>query len=367
MNKSNNSIIKGLAFDLGRVLFDFDYQKFLSKIEDKIKISTHEIMDFLYHDRFVEDFEKGLIFAEDFYKIFKDKTRLALNYEDFIPLWCDIFTLNSGTLSLIKCLKPLYKVFLISNINRVHFQFLKQGYPDIFSLFDEQILSFELKCTKPSKKIYDRLVSKSGLSRNELVYIDDRVDLIEEAKKQSLNCITFKDIEQCKKELLKFGVYILSCDETDTFNRLKEFLSFKDSALLGLGNRLRQDDALGPGLIDSLKEKVNLRLFNSGLSPENISLKEYRQAKKLLVIDSSKVLDGTFNVASLDEVLSLNPLSTHTSLIFFDFLKKELNLDILFLLVKAESFEVKEELTDCVAFSKQILEQFFLRNFSKIV
>ncbi|MBN2120616.1 MAG: HAD family phosphatase [Candidatus Omnitrophica bacterium] len=205
MEIRNTNGLKALAFDLGRVLFDFDYNIALNKIKDKMSVSGEEVIQALFYENFADDFERGLVSGYDFYSHFKEKTSLNLDYRSFVPVWCDIFTLKEDSFSLLKSLSAIYKTFLISNINELHYQFLKKRYPQVFSLFEAEILSFQVKYTKPARQIYDILISKAGVNKEELVYIDDRADLIEEANRQGLNCIQFTDVEQCKKELLSFG------------------------------------------------------------------------------------------------------------------------------------------------------------------
>ena len=203
--------MKAIAFDLGRVLFDFDYDIALDKIRDKIQVSPQEIIYSFFYEDFTLDFERGTVSALDFYHKFKDKTGLSLGYDEFVPVWCDIFSLKEETISLVKYLKPFYRVFLISNINELHYNFLKERHPDVFSLFEEEILSFAVKAVKPEPEIYNILLSKAACGRRELVYIDDRADLIASARSQGLNCIQFQDIDQCRQELSDFGVRVPSC------------------------------------------------------------------------------------------------------------------------------------------------------------
>jgi len=356
--------MKVIAFDLGGVIFDFDYNIALDKIEDKIRIAKQDIINALFHDDFAEDFERGLVSPRDFYFKFRDKTGLALSYDEFVPVWCDIFTLNRDSLSLIKSLKPFYKIVLISNLNILHYQFLSGRHPEVFSLFDRQVLSFKVKSTKPSKEIYDFLLSTSVVKKEELIYIDDRADLIEEAAKQGFNCIRFEDSEQCGKELKESGCYLPLDGELYTFRRVKEFLSSAKTALIGLGNNLREDDSVAVKLLTSLKGKIALKIFTPELAPENIPLREFNNIERLLAIDATRIIDDNYKAVELSDIFSLNPFSTHTSFVFFDFLKKELNLDILFLLVKAEGFDVKEGLSVQTERRKNVLEQFFLKNFS---
>jgi len=201
--------IKVIAFDLGRVLFNFDYNIAFNKIAEKMDVSAEAVLRALFIENFAEDFEAGKVGPDEFYFRFKRKTGLSLSYKEFIPVWCDIFTLNDGTVSLIKKLKTAYKIFLISNINILHYGFLKSGYPEVFSLFDGQVLSFLSGEVKPSPLIYKELLEKSSCRKESLVYIDDREDLISSARGQGFKSVQFVNTEQCIEGLASLGINTL--------------------------------------------------------------------------------------------------------------------------------------------------------------
>lgn len=208
--------MKCFAFDLGKVLFDFDYNIALKKIETRIKVPPEEIINHLFLNDFASDFEKGLISAYDFYEKFKSAFKLSATYEEFINNWCDIFSLKRDVASLVKKLSCIYPVYLISNINELHFEHLYKNYPEIFSLFDELILSYKVKALKPEKEIYQLLKEKSGCEYGDIIYIDDRLDLICEAKKLNLKCIHFTSCSALKKTLNSMGLIIAAADSADS-------------------------------------------------------------------------------------------------------------------------------------------------------
>jgi putative hydrolase of the HAD superfamily len=183
--------MKVFAFDLGNVLFDFDYTIALKKIEDRLGVSVEKIIEEFYHHDFTLPFEKGLISGHDFYLDFK-KTFLAdFDYQEFIDIWCKIFSPIPEVVDLVKRLKSKYPIYLISNINQLHFDHLHKEHPQIFSLFDGLILSFKVKSIKPEIKIYEALKEAAGVEFKDIVYIDDRADLIEAAKRLDLQSLQF--------------------------------------------------------------------------------------------------------------------------------------------------------------------------------
>jgi len=200
--------MKCLAFDLGRVLFDFDYNIALDKIKDKIAVSPQDIINALFYKDFGTDFEKGLISPENFFKKFVEEFGADINYSEFVKIWCEMFWPKNDMIDLVKKLRTAYRVYLISNINELHFNYLKENYPDVFSFFEGLVLSFKVKAVKPEIEIYRELKNISGCPYGNIVYIDDRNDLVDEAKCFGLNCIKFDSFRQLVGELKKYDVFI---------------------------------------------------------------------------------------------------------------------------------------------------------------
>ena len=199
---------KVLAFDLGRVLFDFDYNIALEKIKDKIGIPVQEVIRELFENDFGLSFEKGEVSPDEFYSQFKNTFKATLSYEYFIDVWCKIFSPKKDMIDLVKSFKGRYPLYLISNINELHFEYLFKEYQEVFSLFNELILSFKVKSVKPEKKIYQVLKDTAGVGFEDIIYIDDRNDLITKAKDYSLQCLQFTSFNQLIKDLKNLGISV---------------------------------------------------------------------------------------------------------------------------------------------------------------
>ena len=197
---------KVFAFDLGGVLLGFDYNIALSKIKDRMGVSVDKVIEELYCNNFGLSFEKGLLSSEQFYFNFQDSFKSSLTYAEFADIWCDIFFAQDEIINLAKTLKSNYPVFLISNINQLHFDYILKKFPQVFSLFDELILSFEVRAVKPEKEIYEALKKKAKTEFKDIIYIDDRPDLIVAAKKLNLQTIQFTSYNQLLKDLKRLNI-----------------------------------------------------------------------------------------------------------------------------------------------------------------
>jgi glucose-1-phosphatase len=202
-----------LAFDLGRVIFDFDYNIALKRLDGRININSEEVLDLIDKNHFGLHFEKGLVSPQEFYKEFKRDFKAKISYEEFKSIWSEIFSPKEDVISLVDQLKNKYPVFLISNINQLHYEYLSSHYPQVFTLFKRLILSYQVRSVKPEPAIYQELQRVAGVPYSQIVYIDDRADLVAAASRLGMRCIQFTTYDKLLNDLNKAGVEVVRMTE----------------------------------------------------------------------------------------------------------------------------------------------------------
>ena len=196
-----------LAFDLGNVICPFDYKIAFARTGTRMEASGERVLQALFYEEFGSDYERGLLSTAEFYEKARSSFGFSLSLDDFKDIWSDIFSLNEGTVSLLRALKEKgHSLYMLSNICELHHEFLLKKFPGAFEHFNDLILSYQAGAIKPEKKIYDVLCERSANSPENIIYIDDRIDLIEASRKMGFKAVLFKDITQCERELSAYGV-----------------------------------------------------------------------------------------------------------------------------------------------------------------
>ena len=98
-------------------------------------------------------------------------------------------------------------VYILSNYGKKTFELTKDTALDFLPLTDGAIFSYTVKQIKPDIEIYETLLNQYQLKPEECVFIDDRMENIEGAKKAGIHGICFETIEQVKEDLKKYNVY----------------------------------------------------------------------------------------------------------------------------------------------------------------
>lgn len=202
-------MIKGFIFDLGNVLINFNHNIAVSRIAPLAKNFNLEAAYQLFFDsNFTRAFEEGKIMPFEFYMQIKKILQCDIPYDDFVKIWNEIFYFseeNAFILAMAQELKRDFPILVLSNINKLHYDYLKEKFPFVFD-FTYKILSFEINLIKPDTAIYKRALSFLGTKPDETIYIDDRRDLIEAASKLGIHSIHFKNTKDLFDELTILGI-----------------------------------------------------------------------------------------------------------------------------------------------------------------
>lgn len=206
----NNKKIKGIIFDLGNVLLDFNHMSAAERLSGFTDKSGREIYELFFDSPVTGLFEEGKISGEEFFLQVKKMLNLKIPYQEFVPVWNEIFCFtnkNQQVYNLACFLKKSYRIALLSNINFLHLEYIKRTFP-ILDAFHDCLASCELGARKPQPEIYLKTLKIMGTLPEETFYTDDRAELVSEAKNLGINAVVFTGVEQLKKDFIIAGVKV---------------------------------------------------------------------------------------------------------------------------------------------------------------
>ncbi|MBI5192342.1 MAG: HAD family phosphatase [Nitrospirae bacterium] len=194
-------MIKLIIFDLGKVILDFsrmDIAKGLAGCSTLIQYQNPDnILAYLFDTGYeiIIQYEEGRITSQEFFKHASEVFGLDMSYERFKSVWSEIFVENDGVADLIELLKKDFPLFLLSNTNELHFEYIKKQFPVVHK-FDECILSYRIGKMKPHPDIYMEALNRGNASPEETIYIDDIGEYVAAAQDMGINAVEFKSVEQ---------------------------------------------------------------------------------------------------------------------------------------------------------------------------
>jgi len=202
--------IKSIIFDWGGVLIEDPLPGLMQYCADALGVSKEEYIQ--AHNKFADDFTRGIISEKTFWG--KVCGELGKPLPKTPSLWGNAFRAvyrpRADMFSLVLSLhKAGYETALLSNTEVSSVQFFHEQYhgqDGRGTMFDVLVFSCAEGTMKPERKIYEIAVKQLSSRPEQTIFIDDKQEFINAAKQVGINTILFKNIEQLKNELARFGM-----------------------------------------------------------------------------------------------------------------------------------------------------------------
>lgn len=208
-------MIKNLLFDLGGVIMDLDRDRCVRAFE---RLGMKDADDFLgvYGQKgaFLA-LESGEIDADEFHSQVRPMIYRENVSDEEIDAAFNEFLIGIPVhrLESLRELRRDYKVYLLSNTNpimvngKIAEEFRKEG-REMADYFDGIFTSYEAKCCKPGKAIFDYTEKVGGLNPSETLFFDDSQSNVDAARSYGFNSVLVRPgdefttlLEEFKKNL----------------------------------------------------------------------------------------------------------------------------------------------------------------------
>ena len=171
--------IKNIVFDLGGVLVDLDFKAAINGLQEAGFANVKEQLLAFDRGGIFQKFEVGEITADEFRTAIRENSTVTLTDEEVDNLWnLMLLEIPREKLELILELRSKYMVYLLSNTNAIHWDYVcknafnYRGFR-MEDYFEETFLSFEMHLAKPDKAIFEKVLSEANLLPEETLFIDD--------------------------------------------------------------------------------------------------------------------------------------------------------------------------------------------------
>ncbi|MGJ1432926.1 HAD family hydrolase [Sphingobacterium spiritivorum] len=186
--------VKNIILDYGNVIFMIDFMRAQEAFTALGIKNVDQFFAHKGHAPLFDAFEKGEITAEAFRQGIRDTADVPhLSDEQIDAAWNALLIgVPEGNHELLLELKGKYRLFLLSNNNEIHYQwildYLKREYQleDNTSFFEKDYYSHLMKMRKPNADIFEYVLNTHDLNPEETVFIDDSPQHLDTAAKLGL-------------------------------------------------------------------------------------------------------------------------------------------------------------------------------------
>jgi glucose-1-phosphatase len=192
-------------FDIGNVLLSYDAKRAARRIAWELRRHPLKVLKTLWAGGLVDAVERGSIPPDQLYALFRTELGYEGTFAGFRRMWCDNFALHRRNAALLKELAAFHKVYLLSNTNALHYEFIRANYKFPGHVHGA-VLSYELGLRKPEAAIYKAALRMAKASPKDAVFIDDLEENVDGARKVGMTGIHHKPDTDLRSELKKLGV-----------------------------------------------------------------------------------------------------------------------------------------------------------------
>lgn len=189
--------IKNLIFDLGGVILDLSVDTTLKSFADLSGVEKNTVKSLFSSTPEFELYEKGGISDEEFRQFVKKLYQIDAPDEALDACWnAMLLGFPTRKLQLLETLKTSYNVYLLSNTNNIHLQYINNTllprvnhHTSLDDFFHRAYYSHQMKKRKPDAEIFEQVLVEGNFKPEETLFLDDNKSNVEGAGKLGIKTV----------------------------------------------------------------------------------------------------------------------------------------------------------------------------------
>ncbi len=173
--------VKNLIFDLGGVILDLSVDHTLQAFSTVSGLEKSVVKERFFSSAGFEEYEKGQLTDAEFRDFVREVYAVKVPDEVIDQCWnAMLLGIPIKKLELLSRLKNDYRVYLLSNTNSIHLEYIQNtimpavgGAEILDEYFHRAYYSHLMKKRKPDADIFEQVLQENGLKADESLFLDD--------------------------------------------------------------------------------------------------------------------------------------------------------------------------------------------------
>jgi len=179
--------VEAFIFDIGNVLVRFES----GKAERTLARLGVKMPDLAALSALGRRYEVGELERAGFPSALRQALGRDLPDETLSAAWQEIFEPNYPMWDVVAKLHARYPLYLLSNTNCLHHEYLEREYA-VFEKFADGVFSYRAKMLKPDRGIFQLAIRQFGVNPSATVYLDDLPANVEAARGAGLRAFLYR-------------------------------------------------------------------------------------------------------------------------------------------------------------------------------
>ena len=192
-------------FDLGQVLFLFDWQPALEIVSRHSPLDADTIRKVVVGHEKHRGFELGLTTEAEFFAWLRTELRVDAQAPSLEHLWNGIFQPQKENLEIFERVRRTHRVAIVSNTNPAHARHLETICPALLKC-DRRFYSFEVGLRKPDPAIFRMALEAMGARPGHTLFVDDLEENVRAADAIGIQTIHFTGHRPLLEDFRKRGL-----------------------------------------------------------------------------------------------------------------------------------------------------------------
>ena len=178
--------VEAFIFDIGNVLVRFDHGRAIRAYA----AMGADLSDRVALEELADRYERSAVDREDFLAGLRVLLRHEASDAETARAWQEIFEPNTPMWALVENLHRKYPLYLLSNTNCLHHDYLLREYT-IFEKFADGVFSYRAKLAKPDLAIFELAIRQFAVDPGKTIYVDDLTANVEAARGAGLRAFRY--------------------------------------------------------------------------------------------------------------------------------------------------------------------------------
>jgi putative hydrolase of the HAD superfamily len=132
---------------------------------------------------------------------------VPMEEDAFIELWNCHFRVHAEMLPLLDKLLERTKVLLLTNVNDLHWRYVRPLLPHL-DRFHALVISYDEKMAKPDREIFQLAIERAGVPAGRIAYFDDVQAFVDVARSLGIAGRLFTDAPSFRRQLVELGITV---------------------------------------------------------------------------------------------------------------------------------------------------------------
>ncbi|SNS86662.1 putative hydrolase of the HAD superfamily [Ekhidna lutea] len=192
--------IDAIIFDFGNVLIDLDYPRVIRRFSEVANKNQEEIEELVVTAPVLQKFEMGMIGPDEFRASINKLLGTQMGEMQFEDIWNSMLkSITKERMNKVLKIGERFDTYILSNTNIIHeiayeeMIMVETGRPSLRDFVKEVYYSHEIGMRKPNLNCYNFVIDDIGIYASRMLFLDDRLDNVEAAKKAGMKAIQILD------------------------------------------------------------------------------------------------------------------------------------------------------------------------------